>query len=64
MKKYWIILKLSVILAGCSLNGLASADYYSQQFGDMDASYDDYVDFDEYRYYVSGATVDLSRNVS
>jgi hypothetical protein len=63
MNNYWLILKLSLVLVGCSSNGLASDDYYSRQFGDMDASYDDYVDFDEYRYYVSGATLDAFRKI-
>ena len=54
---------LGIIFVLCSFNGLASADYYSRQFGDMDASCDDYIDFDEYRYYISGATVDAFRKI-
>jgi len=52
-----------IILVVCSLNNPASADYYSRQFSDMDANYDDYVDFDEYRYYILGATVDAFRKI-
>jgi hypothetical protein len=52
-----------IIFVVCSLNNPAAADYYSRQFSDMDANYDDYVDFDEYRYYILGATVDAFRKI-
>ena len=45
MKKAAIVLGLTLILG--YLNAPALADYYSREFGDMDANYDDYVDFDE-----------------
>lgn len=54
---------LSIILILCCLQGTALADYYSRQFGDMDLSEDDYVDFEEYRYYVSAATSESFRKI-
>lgn len=49
-------------MLGC-LNNVAWADYYSRQFGDMDLSRDDYVNFDEYRYYAADATMKAFRKI-
>ena len=61
MKKTVIILGLTLMLA--CLNSVASAEYFSREFGDMDANHDDYVDFDEYRYYIPEATVDEFKKI-
>lgn len=41
----------------------ASADYCAKEFGDMDASHDDFINFEEYRYYVSRATLDAFQEI-
>ena len=61
MKK--ILMYCGLIFMLCCLKGVAFADYYSRQFGDMDLSYDDFVNIEEYRYYVSGATIKAFRKI-
>lgn len=47
--------KILALIAGVSLvfllKGFVLADYYHRKFGDMDSSHDNYVDWDEYRFY-------------
>ena len=61
MKKTLIYCGL-ILMLGC-LTSVAWADYYSRQFGDMDLSRDDFVDLEEYRYYVSGATIEAFKTI-
>ena len=61
MKKPLLFIGILLVL-GC-LNSLAHADYYSREFGDMDTSYDDFVNFEEYRYYNLGATVEAFERI-
>lgn len=61
MKK--TLVYFSIILMLFCLHGMAWADYYSRQFGDMDLSRDDFVNFEEYKYYVSRATIEAFRKI-
>jgi hypothetical protein len=58
-----LVLFLVVALGPECLKSLAYADYYSLEFGDMDANHDDFVNFDEYRYYISRASYEAFRKI-
>ena len=62
MNKTLMLVLVVLLVPGC-LKSFAYAGYYSREFGDMDANHDDYVDFDEYRYYLSGASSETFKKV-
>jgi len=61
LKKWGMVLGVVFVL-GC-LQGVAFADYYSREFGDMDANHDDFVSFEEYRFYVTYATIETFKEI-
>ena len=61
LKKLGMVLAIVFVL-GC-LQGVAFAGYYSREFGDMDANRDDFVNFEEYRFYVTYATVEAFQEI-